>query len=163
MDRYNLHERLVLAVVQVDYLRAWLALCRPLPAAPAAAAEAVPAVVDEAATHSPVVAALAVAKEVAARYKDVTAQVGLTCSTFHVPLDLHTTSDSCTRTTTLMVGGWVFELQSLGQSSIELHQAASHTAIVEGTTLQRAIPSDLFRRRRQDATMSLGLFWPKMH
>lgn len=62
--------RHLLSALQVDYLRAWMALVRPLPTAGATAAAAAAA-----GAMQQVDAALAIAKAVVSRYADVAAQV----------------------------------------------------------------------------------------
>jgi hypothetical protein len=66
-NKFGLPALLRFSSLQVDYLRAWMALVRPLPAA----AEA------EGACSQQLNAALAVAKDVVTRYAAVAAQVSL--------------------------------------------------------------------------------------
>jgi hypothetical protein len=63
-----------LCTLQVDYLRAWMALVRPVPTAGAAAAAEGP---QQQQQQQQVQAALAVAKAVVQRYADVGVQVRL--------------------------------------------------------------------------------------
>jgi hypothetical protein len=59
----------------VDYLRAWMALVRPVPTTAAAAAGGALQQLD---------AALAIAKAVVARYADLGAQVSRDCRQYHL-------------------------------------------------------------------------------